>query len=448
MAKTLKRSRLSRFKDWSPEHQARVLADAGVRPEDFGGLSTGERRSTLDKAISAGRRMDAPGGLTQVPTLREATVDAQRLADLQFGPQQQSLATQAASLDPWFQQYTQRVQGAQGAAQAQTQPVIAQAQGYQAQTGAQLPPGLDPSSPAYAQAQQAAQGRAAIAQLGVNALQTNAQATQDYFGGLATTAQRELPQAKMAVGAQQRDLESRRGDAVRTFLSDARTNAQNFGIANATLGLNTTKAAADTDIARGVDPVTGKALPDPKAGEQAAKDADINKYGISNSEWRSMTNDQRQKIIRNFNKGTGSSGEKARKEAEKKAAAIKTSTGKVQVDVGNVIAKWDSYRGQQTDDTSKPKLPDGSYPARNLTPSDIKRILGEKYDPQLIHVSLLVRAGKALDQAAIDYLHSKDPNIRIPREWIRGKQGSKTLVRPGVAKAPKGDRSGMGDRPN
>jgi hypothetical protein len=62
---------------------------------------------------------------------------------------------------------------------------------------------------------------------------------------------------------------------------------------------------------------------------------------------------------------------------------------------------------------------DGEYPARKVTPADIKRILtGKGYDAGLIHVALLVRAHKPLDQTAINYLHSKDPNIRIPREWL------------------------------
>jgi hypothetical protein len=81
-----------------------------------------------------------------------------------------------------------------------------------------------------------------------------------------------------------------------------------------------------------------------------------------------------------------------------------------------------------------------------VTPSDIKKILGQKHDAGMIHVALLVKVGKPLDKAAIDYLHSKDPNIRIPREWLDGRR--KSVSRPNRAAPPKNAPAGYGqDRP-
>jgi hypothetical protein len=79
-----------------------------------------------------------------------------------------------------------RVAGYAQAAQTLNAPVLAQAQAYQQGAAAQTAPGLDPNSAAGQQSAQAAQGRQALSQLGLDALNTNAQGTQDFFGGSRT----------------------------------------------------------------------------------------------------------------------------------------------------------------------------------------------------------------------------------------------------------------------
>jgi hypothetical protein len=125
--------------------------------------------------------------------------------------------------------------------------VLNQAQAYQQGAAAQTAPGLDPNSQAGQQSAQAAQGRQAIAQLGLDALNTQSQATQDYFGGQQNVASRVQPQMQMAADQGLANAKSQRGAAVTGFLTTARQNAQNYAIARGTLGLNSAKAIADAD---------------------------------------------------------------------------------------------------------------------------------------------------------------------------------------------------------
>jgi hypothetical protein len=197
------------------------------------------------------RAMHALGGstdLTAPPSGVQAYREAQAAATAQFGPQVQAAKQQQTNIQPWFQDYMARVAGYAQAANQQAQPVLQQAQTYQQGAAAQTAPGLDPNSAAGQQAAQAAQGRQSLAQLGLDALNTQNTATQNYLGGLGTVAAKELPQAQTAAANALANAKSQRGAAVQNFLTTARQNAQNYQIAQGTLGLNTTKAAVDASI--------------------------------------------------------------------------------------------------------------------------------------------------------------------------------------------------------
>lgn len=360
-------------------------------------------------------------------------------ADRVYQPQIQAAQQTQANIAPWYQNYKTDSIASQDRARAYAAPMLATAQ-QGVTNAAATAPGLDPSSAQYATDQQAAQGRAALAQLGASSLGAVSTATDAYFGGQQNIAARDLPQTQAYAAGQVGSLQSQRGQAVTDELGKIRTGEQNYGIARSTLNLNTDKASADVDISRGVDPVTGKPLPaDPVSASDKKTQADLdyfNKHGYYPTTGPPKSTGP-----------TAAEKKAAEKEKAKKATAIKKSTGGVKTKVTDLIAKWDGYKGQQTDDTSKPMDPvTKQYPSRPVTPSDIKKILGaESKDntPGLIHVMLLVRAGKPLDQQAIDYLHAKDPNIRVPREWLKGKKKA-PLSRP-KAPAPKNAPAGYGD---
>lgn len=371
--------------------------------------------------------------LDQPLTAGQAYGMAQATAGRTYDPQINANRQLQTNTPVWYQNYINQTGTQQAALAAQSKPILDTAQTAVTNAG-QTAPGLDPNSPQYAKEAQAALGRQVMAQDSANYLSGVATAGQNYLSGQANVAQRELPQAQAGLLSQYGQLQTQKQDAATQAYGDIRTNEQNASIARSTLGLNATKAAADTDISRGVDPVTGKPLPaDPVKG-YAPGGPGMNKYGYTYDEWSGMSAAAQAKARSGGTKSTAAADAKKQAAAEKKKTAIKTSTGKVKVDVQNVVNAWNGYIGQETDDTSKPKDPvTGEYPGRPITPADIKRILGQKNDAGMIHVALLVRAKKPLDKAAIDYLHSKDPNIRIPREWLAGKKKAGVLNRPGNA---------------
>jgi hypothetical protein len=234
----------------------------------------------------------------------QAYREAQAAATAQFGPQVQAAKQQQTNIQPWFQDYMARVAGYAQAANQQAQPVISRRRATSRARRRRPPPGLDPNSAAGQQAAQAAQGRQSLAQLGLDALNTQNTATQNYLGGLGTVAAKELPQAQTAAANALANAKSQRGAAVQNFLTTARQNAQNYQIAQGTLGLNTTKAAVDASIQQAS---VGERTRHDKAGEKntaAATDfakqraqqtgygagrPGLNKYGFTYDQWTAMS---------------------------------------------------------------------------------------------------------------------------------------------------------------
>jgi hypothetical protein len=372
--------------------------------------------------------------LTAPPTGAQAIREANSAADLQYGPQVRAAQQAQANVQPWFADYMARVAGYANAAKTAMQPTLDEAgqladPATVAQT--QAAPGLDPNSEAGRASAMAAQGRAALAKLGQQALQTNAQSTQDTFAGQALTASREQPQAQAYAASQLAGAQSDRGAAVSKFLTDARANAQNYQIAQGTLGLNTVKAgqdAADKAAARSVSRKNTrdriKAQGDAATQRATEKGQSVNPYGYTNEQWQRFSASHRKRIIDASKNGGGKDTSAADK---KHADAITKASGGVQNTVQDIIDSYGSYSGKTTDDTSKPKDPKtGQYPARPLTDADIRAILGKnkKFTPQLIHIALMRKQGKKLGQAEVNYLHNLDPNIRIPRDWLQQEHGA------------------------
>jgi hypothetical protein len=311
---------------------------------------------------------------------------------------------------------------------------------------AQTAPGLDPNSQAGQQSAQAAQGRQAIAQLGLDALNTQSQATQDYFGGQRNVASRVQPQMQMAADQGLANAKSQRGAAVTGFLTTARQNAQNYAIARGTLGLNSAKAIADADQTAATTTETirhhqatetnaansTKAAQKAKRAAQKAAGKKPNQYGIPEAQWEHWSTEHRQRVIDAFNAkkhaGAGDSAAAKKKAAEQKAAEkhtadISGATGKLRNQITDIAGYQQNLVGQMGDDDNAPKVKDPAtgkmVPARRkITQADVDRGKIAKYG-FLARIAIAIREGRKLDQRAIDYLHNLDPNIRIPKEWLR-----------------------------
>jgi hypothetical protein len=355
---------------------------------------------------------------------------AQQAAALQYDPQINQAKQAGANSQAWFQNYLDEVTRRQTDAQKYAAPILQQSQQW-AGANPTAAPGLDSSTQAGQQSQQAASSGQNLAQLGYTTLAAIPVSANNYFGGLATTAAQQVPVAQAFYGQQAAQLEGQKGQAVAQGYSTNRQNEQNAQIAYGTLGLNNQKAADDA-----------------AADVQTAKDKKAARV-VSRKNTRDRITAQTERQDAADAKTEAAAKAKAEKETAKKKAGIAKATGKLRVDVDNTINAWRSYVGQTTDDTSKPKDPTtGEYPARKVTPSDIKRILaGKGYDAGMIHVALMVGAHKPLDAAAINYLHSKDPNIRIPKEWL-GEKSSSNAPRPTSAdpKPTSGQQNGLGGK--
>jgi hypothetical protein len=378
--------------------------------------------------------------LTAPPNYGQALQEANAAADLQYGPGVASAQRLAGNVAPWFADHLARVAGYAQAAQRMMAPTLAQAQAYQQGAAAQLPPGIDPNSQAGQQAAQAASGRQSIAQLGLDALNTQGQATQDYFGGLQSSASRELPQAQSAADVALAQAQGQRGAAVNSYLTSARQNAQNYAIARGTLNLNTDKAASDATL--GAAKLTAdtqakkdKAAADAKARKDAAtaKGETVNKYGYTADQWSRFSPGHRQQIMTQLGQGAGTG-----KDAKNHADAITKASGKIQNQITDITNFRQTDVGQPTDDTSAQNGFNGGkdpktkqYPSRPVTQADVDREKVAKYG-MLARIAIAIRDGRKLDQNAIDYLHNQDPNFRIPRSWLpQPRKGT-----PGVANVP------------
>jgi hypothetical protein len=98
------------------------------------------------------------------------------------------------------------------------------------------------------------------------------------------------------------DLLKEKGAFRSQYESDARQSETKNVIAAQGLGLDVAQFKSDQDLARGVDPVTGKPLPKEKkpSPDTSALASNAAKYGYTLKQWRGMTPQQRQATIRKF----------------------------------------------------------------------------------------------------------------------------------------------------
>lgn len=354
-------------------------------------------------------------------TAQQGYAMANAAADRAYLPQINAVKGLQTSAPVWYQDYLNRNVATQQAAQAYAQPLLDQSRAavQNVSTGT---PGLDPGSAQYAKDQQAAQGRASIAQLGADSLAAVPVATNAYFAGQQTTAARELPQTLAGYGQQLGQLGSQRAQAVSDEYGQIRTGEQNAGIARETLGLNTQKAAADVDISRGVDPVTGKPLPGkPKTASERKTEADL-KY-FEEHGYYPTTGPQAPKKSEDQKKA-----EQAAKDLKTKRASIKKSTGRIKGRVTDARDAWERYAAARNpatkyDPDRGENVPDIDPVTKKqktikATPDQIKaRLRKDKYTEAEIHAMLVLRAGKTLTPSDIQRLKDQDPNFRVPAEW-------------------------------
>lgn len=400
------------------------------------GQHQANRQGVQDYGVTPSTPLDAP------LTSGTAYGIAQATAGRTYDPQLQANAQLQTNVPVWYQNYIARTAEAQKAQQAYAAPIVAQAQ-TGVENAKQTAPGLDPSSPQYALEQQAAAGRSTMAQNSANYLGGVAATNDAYLSGQGNVAARELPQVQTGLLNQYGQIQTAKQQAATEAYGQLRTQEQNAAIARQTLGLNTASAAADVDLKRGVDPVTGKPLPAEAPTGYSSGGPGLNKYGYTYDQWNALSPEAQDKK----RAGTGSSA--AAKDAAKKAdaekkriAGIKDATGKIQTKISDAQSAWERYAKARKPKTTLDPTTGDPIPVLDpktkkpvmigATPDQIKsQLRKDKYSETEIHIMLMLRAGKKLTAADVKALKSQDPNIRIPREWLKGKDAG--LARPGNA---------------
>lgn len=363
-------------------------------------------------AAKYGIDLNAPASLPI--TLRQAYGLAEQAAASEYAPQIRAAGQIGTNAQPWFNDYIGKVTAQQAAAQAASQPILDQANAW-ASAPAQAAPGLDPNSAAGQQSQQASQSGSGLAKLGADVLASIATSANDYMTGLKSNAQAQVPVAQRYAAQQVAGLQGDQAAATAKYYGQNRTDAVNADIAYGTLGLNTQKAQDD-------------ATQTAAAATQDAKDKKAARV-VS----RKNTRDR---VAAQVDKSTAADAERARKEQEtadkarakeqkKKKADIEKATGKIRNRITDVIDYRQTDIGAETDDTSSPVKdalgkPTGKYNPRKVTQADIDKEKVSKYGT-LGRIAIAVRDGVPLTKEQIAYLKQRDPNFRIPREWIKAK---------------------------
>lgn len=368
-------------------------------------------------------------------------------AQAQFAPQINAAQQSRANVDPYFASYVSSVQDAQKRAQDYASPILQQANAW-ANANPTAAPGIDPNSQAAQQSQQAAASGQNLAQLGATTLAAIPVTANTYFSGLQSTAAGQVPVARRYFEQQKAQLEGQRNAQALANFQDIRSNEQNAEIARATLGLNQAKAAADTDLARGVDPVTGKPLPAeaPSASDQKTQ-AELD-YFNEHGYWP-PTGPPSEPKDKPDDGLTPAQKQAARERERKRVAGVRTDSGKKLARIADAQDAWDQFRQRPVaivdPKSGKPaKDPKTGKFTRPPSVAEIREWMSKAgYTPGEVHVALLRRVGRSLDKAAIDYLHSID--VRIPREWLPFDPD----LRAGSRKDPKptsGQQNGIGGK--
>lgn len=217
-----------------------------------------------------------------------------------YGPALRQNAQLAAATPHWYDQYRAQVQNANTLYTNQSAPVIQQAQQAQ-QTAGQIAPGTEQDPDAVL----AAQSRQALMGLGVTALQGIVNAQQGYFAGRAgPVAGAQQLQTQTALADERKGLVSDRQQYRVKRRGELRSQAHTERLENQAFGLEAYEAETD----RRGDAAERRQARREGRRERRREGGEVNKYGYTERDWRGMSTQERQKVIRRFDNSTGSGG--------------------------------------------------------------------------------------------------------------------------------------------
>jgi hypothetical protein len=344
---------------------------------------------------------------------------AQAQAAEKYAPQINAAQNLLNSAPQWVQNYIARSQAGAAASQAYAAPILANAQNFATNIN-QPAAGLAAGSPEAAKSAQAGQGISALAQFGLQNMQQNEGANQQYFAGQQGLAAAALPQQQAYYQQQIGQLQSQKAGAAQGYASDLRSQAVNEDIARQTLGANVANQNTDNALA-------AAGLAQGAADKHAAR-----VVSRKNTRDRITAQTHNQQVA--ADKAAAKQAEKDAAAKTKKQATIQKAVGKAKVKIRDIQDAWARGGTVPAPTTADPNA------TRPATREELRHALGAKYGGQWVAIMERRRAGLSLTPAQVDYLHSQDPDFRIPREWLKGKP-KPGLSRPGNAP---GDASGHG----
>jgi hypothetical protein len=307
MARKVVKAPLATRAAHDPALLRRALANPGLRSKLPDNLLTADLRQQ--------RGQNAYNNAPVVPgsslTNRQADTQAQTATQVQYGPQEAALKGIARDTPGWYDQYlgalndhTRNVQayqaGAQAALQNTQQGITGLSQQGLSDLQGQAQASAAPRGATAADQSGTASNAAAIRQ----ALMGSFMAQQGSQGASANTYADTLanvvaPTQKLSAIAQSRgklsDLSRQEGAFKQSQRDTIAQNESKNVLAGQALGINAQKAAttaknqaANIDLKRGVDPVTGQPLPQKAPKGYGPGAPGLNKYGFTYDQWTAM----------------------------------------------------------------------------------------------------------------------------------------------------------------
>jgi hypothetical protein len=307
MARKVVKAPLATRAAHDPALLRRALANPGLRsklPDNL--LSPAQRQQRGQNAYN-----NAPVVPGSSLTNRQADTQAQTATQVQYGPQEAALKGIARDTPGWYDQYlgalndhTRNVQAYQAGAQAALQNTQAGITGLSQQglsdLQGQAQASAAPRGATPADQSQMASNATAIRQ----ALMGSFMAQQSSQGASANTYADTLanvvaPTQKFSAIAASRgklsDLSRQEGAFKQSQRDTIAQNESKNVLAGQALGINAGKAAQDAknaaaniDLKRGVDPVTGQPLPQKAPTGYGPGAPGMNKYGFTYDQWTAM----------------------------------------------------------------------------------------------------------------------------------------------------------------
>jgi hypothetical protein len=358
------------------------------------------RKRALDPGRGASDERARPGVRPERPLTGSTIAQAaQAQAAEKYAPQINAAQNLLNSAPQWVQNYIARSQAGAAASQAYAAPILANAQNFATNIN-QPAAGLAAGSPEAAKSAQAGQGISALAQFGLQNMQANEGANQQYFAGQQGLAAAALPQQQAYYQQQIGQLQSQKAGAAQGYASDLRSQAVNEDIARQTLGANVANQNTDNALA-------AAGLAQGAADKHAAR-----VVSRKNTRDRITAQTHNQQVAAD---------KAAAKQAEKDAAAKTKKQATIQKAVGKARSRSRTFRtrGRGAGRSRLRRPPTRTRlaprPARNSGTRWARSTAGSGSRSWNAAAQ-----GLSLTPAQVDYLHSQDPDFRIPREWLKG----------------------------